>query len=246
MFVGITTTGDVDPRALTEIGGTGVFAGAVRDAVRTGAVDVAVHSLKDLPTAPDDDLEVAAVPAREDTRDVLVGRYGWPTCGTGSGSAPGPRGGRCSCTTTPSGPGSRIDVVPIRGNVDTRLRLVREGQVDAVVLAAAGLIRLGHLRLAGFRRRRRIRNRHGGGSTSTDPGLRGHASSPWTGRAGAGNFTISQIAAPRTAIRALDDHRARAESLVERGFLAALEAGCTAPVGARSRLARASRRSNSI
>ncbi len=62
VFVGITTTGDVDPRALTEIGGTGVFAGAVRDALHAGEIDVAVHSLKDLPTAVEPELELAAVP----------------------------------------------------------------------------------------------------------------------------------------------------------------------------------------
>ena len=73
-FVGITTTGDVDQRSLTQIGGTGVFVGAVREALYDRRIDVAVHSLKDLPTAPAPDLEIAATPAREDTRDVLVGR----------------------------------------------------------------------------------------------------------------------------------------------------------------------------
>ena len=73
-FVGITTTGDLDQRQLTEIGGTGVFVSAVRDALRRNEIDVAVHSLKDLPTTPADDLEIIAIPAREDTRDVMVGR----------------------------------------------------------------------------------------------------------------------------------------------------------------------------
>ena len=73
-FVGVTTAGDLDQRQLTEIGGTGVFVSAVRDALRRGEIDVAVHSLKDLPTAPAEDLEIIAIPAREDTRDVLVGR----------------------------------------------------------------------------------------------------------------------------------------------------------------------------
>ena len=72
-FVGITTTGDVDSRQLTEIGGTGVFATAVRGALRDGSVDLAVHSLKDLPTLQPDDLEIVAIPEREDSRDVLVG-----------------------------------------------------------------------------------------------------------------------------------------------------------------------------
>ena len=72
-FVGITTAGDVDQRHLTEIGGSGVFVSAVRDALRRGEIDVAVHSLKDLPTAPAEDLEIIAIPTREDSRDVLVG-----------------------------------------------------------------------------------------------------------------------------------------------------------------------------
>src|SRR4051794_28549747 len=71
-FVGITTDGDVDQRHLTEIGGTGVFVSAVREALRRGEIDVAVHSLKDLPTAAADDLEIIAIPPREDTRDVIV------------------------------------------------------------------------------------------------------------------------------------------------------------------------------
>ncbi|HWJ54366.1 MAG TPA: hydroxymethylbilane synthase, partial [Propionibacteriaceae bacterium] len=73
IFIGITTTGDVDSRQLTEIGGTGVFANAVRGALRDGAVDLAVHSLKDLPTLQPNDLEIVAIPEREDSRDVLVG-----------------------------------------------------------------------------------------------------------------------------------------------------------------------------
>src|SRR4029453_1665465 len=73
-FVGITTSGDSDQRHLTEIGGRGVFVNAVRDALHQGQIDVAVHSLKDLPTAPATDLEIIAIPEREDTRDVLVGR----------------------------------------------------------------------------------------------------------------------------------------------------------------------------
>src|SRR5215218_2937285 len=73
-FVGITTTGDLDQRQLTEIGGTGVFVSAVRDALRRDEIDLAVHSLKDLPTTAAEDLEIIAIPVREDTRDVLVGR----------------------------------------------------------------------------------------------------------------------------------------------------------------------------
>src|SRR6476660_5677505 len=130
-FVGVTTAGDIDQRHLTEIGGTGVFVSAVRAALRRGEIDVAVHSLKDLPTAPADDLEIIAMPTREDTRDVLVGRRlddlaNGDRVGTGA-----PRRAMqilewAACR------GLRLDVVPIRGNVDTRIERVREGQVDAV------------------------------------------------------------------------------------------------------------------
>ena len=143
-FVGLTTRGDVDGRPLSEIGGTGVFVGAVRDALRAGTIDVAVHSLKDLPTAPADDLEVVAIPEREDTRDVLIGcrladlRDGMRV-GTGS-----PRR-EMQLLDWAAQAGIDLEVVPVRGNVDTRIARVSSGEVDAVVLAAAGLRRLGHL-----------------------------------------------------------------------------------------------------
>ncbi|GAA1833516.1 hydroxymethylbilane synthase [Microlunatus capsulatus] len=143
-FVGVTTRGDVDQRALTEIGGTGVFAGAVRDALRHGEIDVAVHSLKDLPTAPDPDLEVVAVPEREDTRDVLVGRR-LADLDDGARVGTGAPRRAVQLEDWAAREGRRVVVVAVRGNVDTRLGLVRSGQVDAVVLAAAGLRRLGYL-----------------------------------------------------------------------------------------------------
>jgi hydroxymethylbilane synthase len=145
-FVGVTTSGDLDPRLLTEIGGTGVFALGVREALRADTIDCAVHSLKDLPTAAEDDLEVIAVPAREDVRDVLVG----------STLADLPDGARIG-TGAPRRAlqlldwarleGRHLEVVPVRGNVDTRIELARSGGLDAVVLAGAGLRRLGHLGL---------------------------------------------------------------------------------------------------
>lgn len=224
-FVGVTTRGDVDGRALTEIGGTGVFAGAVREALRRGTIDVAVHSLKDLPTADDPDLEVLAVPTREDTRDVLVGLTldqldGGVRIGTGA-----PR--RALQLEDWAGrEGRRIDVVPIRGNVDTRLDLVRQGRVDAVVLAAAGLRRLGYL--------------DEGPDGAVVRGLRAEVLGlatmlPAPGQ-GALALEVSRGLARglRAHVRALDDATTHAEALVERSFLARLEAGCTAPVGARA------------
>ena len=99
-FVGITTAGDLDQRQLTEIGGTGVFVSAVRDALRRGEIDVAVHSLKDLPTTPAEDLEIIAIPVREDTRDVLVGRR-LDDLSDGARVGTGLRGVPCKSSTGP-------------------------------------------------------------------------------------------------------------------------------------------------
>jgi hydroxymethylbilane synthase len=224
-FVGVTTAGDVDQRHLTEIGGTGVFVSAVRDALRRGEIDVAVHSLKDLPTAPADDLEILAIPAREDSRDVLVGRrlddlVNGDRVGTGA-----PRRAM-QLLDWAAGRGLRLDVVPIRGNVDTRIERVREGQVDAVILAAAGLRRLGVL--GEFEAIREILVKQLPAQI-----LDHQVMLPAPGQ-GALALEIHRSLSIeiRHHLAALDNSVARAESLVERGFLAALEAGCTAPVGA--------------
>ena len=225
-FVGITTTGDVDQRHLTEIGGSGVFVSAVRDALRRGEIDVAVHSLKDLPTALAEDLEIIAIPTREDTRDVLVGcRLDDLADGMRIGTGAPRR--EMQILDWAAGRNLKLDVVPIRGNVETRIERAREGVVDAVILAAAGLRRLGIL---------------GEPATTT------------------GDLVVKQLPAqildhqvmlpaPGQGALALEIHRslsiefrrhladldnvvAHAESLVERAFLATLEAGCMAPVGA--------------
>lgn len=227
-FVGVTTTGDVDRRHLTEIGGTGVFVSALRDALRSGEIDVAVHSLKDLPTTQAEDLDVAAIPVREDTRDVLVGcRLDGLADGARIGTG-APR--RALQLAELAGRlGIRLQVVPVRGNVDTRLGLVRSHHLEAVVLAAAGLIRLGRLSMA-----------TSDSSAVTVAGLPAEVlpESVMLPAPGQGALALEiqrSLSNPYAAsIVALDDPLSRAESLVERGFLAALEAGCTAPVGARA------------
>ena len=143
-FVGITTTGDVDQRSLTQIGGTGVFVGAVREALYDRRIDVAVHSLKDLPTAAAAELEVAATPAREDSRDVLVGRT-LDTLRDGDRIGTGSPRRAIQLAEIAERLGIELDVVEIRGNVDTRIARAADGEVSAVLLAAAGLRRLGHL-----------------------------------------------------------------------------------------------------
>jgi hydroxymethylbilane synthase len=227
-FVGVTTTGDVDRRQLTVIGGTGVFVGAVRDALFGGAIDVAVHSLKDLPTAAAVGLEIAAVPTREDSRDVLVGhRLATLTDGMTVGTGAPRRA--LQLEDYAQRQGLDLDVVPIRGNVDTRLGLVRSGQLDAVVLAAAGLSRLGHLAPDGAEPTQVLVGGLPGEVLSMEVML------PAPGQGALGLEIRSTLdPAHAEAVRALDDPHSRAEVLAERGFLAALEAGCTAPVGARA------------
>ncbi len=230
-FVGITTTGDVDQRALTEIGGTGVFASAVRDALRAGEIDLAVHSLKDLPTAPEPDLEILAVPEREDPRDVLVGAQladlpDGARVGTGA-----PRRA-VQLLAWAAEHGRRIDVVPVRGNVDTRIDLVRAGTVDAVVLAAAGLRRLGRLPAEALE--------SGPSADTVVTNLQAQVLDHQVMLPAPGQGCLaleihrSLSIEFRLLVAALDNSVARAEALVERGFLATLEAGCTAPVGARA------------
>ena len=229
-FVGVTTTGDVDLRHLTEIGGTGVFATAVRNALHRGEIDVAVHSLKDLPTALAPELEIGAVPEREDTRDVLVGRrldqlVDGDRIGTGA-----PRRA-VQLLDWAEHRGLSLEIVPIRGNVDTRIEQVRTGAVDAVVLAAAGLRRLGHLPpSAGDEQNASVK-----GLPSHVLGLDVMLPAPGQG-ALALEIHSSLSHDLRAAVAAIEDATARVESSVERAFLATLEAGCTAPVGARARV----------
>lgn len=235
-FVGVTTTGDVDPRLLTEIGGTGVFANAVRDALRAGRIDLAVHSLKDLPTADEDDLQVIAVPVREDTRDVLVGAR-LDTLADGARIGTGAPRRALQLREWAQQGGRRIEVLPVRGNVDTRIGLVRGGAVDAVVLAGAGLRRLGRL---GTDRIPAESTTHPGHADLVVDGLPAQVLDeqmmlPAPGQGAlALEIHASLPTAERAVLQRLDDPRSRAEALVERGFLAALEAGCTAPVGARA------------
>ena len=136
----IRTAGDTSERPISELG-DGVFVTAIEDALRSGEVDVAVHSLKDLPTAEPDGLVVAAVPSREDPRDVVVTRARGGIAGLRPGARVGTSSPRRAAFLQALVPG--IACVEIRGNVDTRLRKVRDGEYDAVVLAAAGLRRLG-------------------------------------------------------------------------------------------------------
>ncbi|WOQ16272.1 hydroxymethylbilane synthase [Raineyella sp. W15-4] len=230
-FVGVVTTGDTDRRHLTEIGGTGIFATAVRSGLLDGSVDVAVHSLKDLPVDPAPGLVVAAVPAREDPRDVLVGRHlddlaSGMRIGTGS-----PRR-VVQLARLLRERGLDIEIVPIRGNVGTRIDLARRGEVDAVVLAAAGLRRLGMLT--------------GDADWTTLADLPAELIPvaellPAAGQAALA-CEVAETAAPglRALMAALDDLPTRLAVTAERRFLGTLEAGCLAPVGVHATVAQGS------
>ncbi len=216
-LVEISTYGDRSPEPLATIGGTGVFASALRDALRAGTVDVAVHSYKDLPTAVPIGLEVLAVPAREDPRDALVTRDNRTLAELPSGSTVGTGSPRRAAQLRLLG--LALEVVDIRGNVDTRLRAVAAGSVDAVVLARAGLARLGRLDVI---------------SETLDPLQMLPAPAQ-----GALAVEAATTAGPelRQALESLEDPSARAAVEAERAILAALEAGCSAPIGALAEVA---------
>ena len=140
-LVRVKTEGDVNSGPLAAIGGTGIFVTAVRTALAQGRVDLIVHSFKDLPTAVAPGLTLAAVPAREDPLDALCARDGLTLNTLPAGARVGTGSPRRTAQLLLLRPD--LTVLPIRGNVDTRLRMVTDGALDAVVLAVAGLARLG-------------------------------------------------------------------------------------------------------
>ncbi|KLJ00267.1 hydroxymethylbilane synthase [Streptomyces albidoflavus] len=217
-LVEITTYGDTSREHLAQIGGTGVFVAALREALVRGEVDFAVHSLKDLPTAQPDELVLAAVPAREDPRDVLIARDGLRFEELPEGARIGTGSPRRMAQLNAYARGHRmaIETVPIRGNIDTRIGFVRSGELDAVVLAAAGLHRVG-------------RSDEVTEYLSVDTILPAPGQGALAIECAAGHEADGL---PLAAVLAeLDDPVTRAAVTAERSLLAALEAGCSAPVG---------------
>jgi hydroxymethylbilane synthase len=210
-LVEVTTEGDVRSAPLAAIGGTGVFVSALREAILAGEVDLAVHSLKDLPTAAAPGVALAAVPTREDPRDVLIARDGLGLAQLPAGSVIGTGSPRRAAQLRALGLG--LQVVAVRGNVDTRLRMVGEGRLDGVVLARAGLLRLG---------------RQDEVSETLDPLVM----LPAPGQGALAVECRSGDPALIDLLGALDDPATRLSVTAERALLAALEAGCSAPVGA--------------
>ena len=207
-LVEIVTDGDRSSRPVVQLG-VGVFVSALREALHAKEIDVAVHSYKDLPTAPADGLAIAAVPQRADPRDALVTRDGRALAELTPGTRVGTGSPRRISQLLALGLG--LECVPVRGNVDTRLRKVAAGELDAVVVAAAGLARLGRLDEA---------------TELLDPGLMlpAPAQGALAVECRATDPDLIDLFGP------LDDETSRARVAAERALLAALEAGCSAPV----------------
>ena len=215
-LVSVQTAGDLSSAAIAQIGGTGVFVTALRDALLAGEVDFAVHSYKDLPTAAADGLVIAAVPLRQDPRDVLVARDGLTLAELPAGARIGT--GSPRRTAQILGLGLGHEVVPIRGNVDTRIGKVRAGELDGVVLARAGLARLGRL---------------GDATEVIDP----LTMLPAPAQGALAIECRADDAALIALLSRLDHADTRTAITAERAMLGALEAGCTAPVGALAQVA---------
>ncbi len=210
-LVTITTEGDSSAAPLTTFGGTGVFVGALREALLNGEIDVAVHSLKDLPTQPHPQIAIAAIPPREDARDVVVARDGLTLGELVPGSLIGTGSPRRASQLHALGLG--LEIKEIRGNIDTRIGKVRSGEYDAVVLARAGLARIGRLDEV---------------TETLDP----LQMLPAPGQGALAVECRSDDHDLVVRLRALDDAPTRAAVTAERAVLATLEAGCSAAVGA--------------
>jgi hydroxymethylbilane synthase len=221
-LVVVRTDGDVSQASLAQIGGTGVFAGALRRSLAAGDVDLVVHSLKDLPVLPAPGLVVAAVPAREDARDALCARDGLTLETLPRGASVGTGSPRRHAQLIERRPD--LDVRDLRGNVDTRLGHVADGRLDAVLLSLAGLTRLGR-------------------ATAVTDVL---PLEEWPTAAGQGALGLEIRAADAAsletdspspialAVQRLADPLAQAGAFAERIVLGRLEAGCAAPIGVSS------------
>jgi hydroxymethylbilane synthase len=208
--VTVSTEGDRSGAPLAQIGGTGVFVSALREALLSGAIDVAVHSYKDLPTAPAAGIALAAVPPREDPRDALCARDGLSLLELPAGARIGTGSPRRAAQLRALDLG--LEIVPIRGNVDTRLAKVG-AELDGVVLALAGLRRLGRTELV------------------TEP-LDPLQVLPAPAQGALAVECRADDAGTLEVLAGLNDAGSRAAVAAERALLAALEAGCSAPVGA--------------
>ena len=214
-LVEIVTTGDRSSAPIQQLG-VGVFVSALRDALLAKEIDFAVHSYKDLPTAPADGLVIAAIPPRADPRDALVARDGLNLNELPDNARIGT--GALRRIAQLNALGRRLVPVPLRGNVDTRLRKLAEGEFDAIVLAHAGMARLGR----------------GGEATEVlDPLLM----LPAPAQGALAIECRDDDVELRELLAALDDEYTRVAVTAERALLAELEAGCSAPIAALAEVA---------
>jgi hydroxymethylbilane synthase len=207
-LVEVVTAGDRSTAPIPQLG-VGVFVSALRDALLDGSIDLAVHSYKDLPTAQPEELVIAAIPEREDPRDALVARDGLILSELPTGARVGTGSVRRIAQLQSLGLG--LVPVPVRGNVDTRLRKVADGELDAVILARAGLVRLGRAEAI---------------TEIIDPlmMLPAPAQGALAVECRADNARLAKL------LGTLDHAGSRAAVVAERALLATLEAGCSAPV----------------
>ncbi len=221
-IVAISTSGDrIKSASLAQVGGKGLFVKELEQALADGRADIAVHSMKDLPAALGPAYRIAAVPAREDPRDAIISRRG-------AGVREMPRGARLGTSSMRRrfmalrlNPG--LEVIALRGNVDTRLSKVENGELDAIVVAVAGLKRLG--------RADRVPMRPLDERDFIPAAAQGAlAIEALADRKAGGSAEIED------ALCRLDDPRARAETAAERAFLATIGASCVTPVGVKATL----------
>ncbi|HEY2126071.1 MAG TPA: hydroxymethylbilane synthase [Streptosporangiaceae bacterium] len=210
-LVGLTTFGDVTRADLAQIGGTGVFVSALRETLLAGGIDLAVHSLKDLPVGPVPGLVLAAVPTRDDARDALIGRDGAKFADLPSGARIGTGSPRRAAQLRLLRPD--VQPVPVRGNAGTRLGKVTSGELDAVLLACAGLARIGRMdAVTQVFEPEEMLPAPGQGALAVE--------------CRDGDTRLAEL------LSSVDDPVSRAAVTAERAVLAALRAGCSAPVGA--------------
>ena len=220
-LVPVTTHGDVSRESLSSLGGTGVFASALREFLLAGKCDLVVHSMKDLPTAPYTGLRIGAVPVRADARDTLCARDGLTLDTLPEGARVGTGSPRRAAQLAARRPD--LVIVDIRGNVDTRLNFVSSGELDAVVLAAAGLGRLGR----------------------TDRITEYFDLDSWPTAPAQGALAIEVRDEEHSedlarALAAIQNDASHAAAAAERSILYRLEAGCAAPIGAHAVVGEAS------
>jgi hydroxymethylbilane synthase len=213
----ITTKGDIVlDRPLSAIGDKGLFVTEIEDALRDGRADLAVHSAKDLPSELPPDMILAAFPRRADPRDALISLHGQKLSELREGARVGTSSLRRASQLRRVRPD--LQIADLRGNVDTRLRKLHEGQYDAIVLAAAGLERMGLLAEI---------------SEFLDPSA---TMIPAVAQGIIGIEIRADDAATAVLLAALDDPDARVAATAERAFLARIGGGCQVPLGAYARI----------